>query len=99
MACHADSERADGTRSGESDPLGYLSPVHDLLGCRPRACGSASPEASAFCDRSVRSGLLARRGLRFYSRDECFGRFGTLEADGRAYALTHVSEAEGRDAR
>jgi len=96
VACHTDSDCADGARCGEVDPLGYFSPLFDTLGWRPRACGGASAEASAFCDRfEVACGL--GEGSPFWARDACLGYLDGLSEDAHECAFTHLAEAEAGD--
>ena len=97
VACHSDADCADGSRCGEVDPLGYFSPLYDVLGWRPRACGGASAEASTFCDR-FEAACGIGEGSPFWSRDPCLGYFDELSEDEHDCAFTHLAEVEAGDA-
>ncbi len=96
VACHTDADCGDGSRCGEVDPLGYFSPLFDTLGWRPRACGGASAEASAFCDRFEAACGLGE-GSPFWARDACLGYLDGLSEDAHECAFTHLAEAEAGD--
>lgn len=96
VACHTDADCTDGSRCGEVDPLGYFSPSYDLLGWRPRACGGASAEATAFCDRVEEvCGLGEHVG--FYARAGCLAHLDGLTVGQHECAFSHLEEAEAGD--
>ncbi len=92
VACRSDDDCEAGERCGEIDPFGYFSPLYDVLGWRPYACGGASAAASTFCDRF--EAICSLDPATVYDRQSCLQRFDGYDEDGQTCAGHMLTEAE-----